>query len=712
MAMSIGDSIELNDTVSGSFKDINSSINVLINNIERINNTMNVTFNNTSIVNVMQNINVVNAELRETESRLEEIEEDSQKNAKSATNWSKVISKLGGVYNGLKDNVKKVLDLSDTTIKTKARLSLIADGSGVDELESKIMASAQRSRTSYQTTLDSILNLGNQASNAFKSNDEIVGFTELLNKSFVNSGTSAQGVEAVMAQITQAMADGTLEGEGFCSIMENVPMVADAIAEHMGVSKGELEELSSEGVITADIIKNSLFAICDDINSKFEQMPVTWEQLWVGFINNVTMFFDPIFVKLNELANSKFLQVFASGVVFALAMVSNLVVNVFNVIAKFAGFIANNWSWLQYVIYGVITALIVYNATMGIAWLTTLKSIASLIIKTICGFAEATSIFAMTVAQKGLNAALLACPISFIIIAVIALIAIIFAVCGAIAKFTGVANSAFGVICGVVAVAGAYIWNVFAGLINSIIQFLWTRFVEPWIGIIEWVLNVFNGGFDSFGGAVANLIGNIISWFLSLGKVVTKIIDAIFGTKWTDELNSLQDKVISWGKNENAITFSREAPNLMERIEYGQAWKAGAEFGDGISSKISGIFDFDGIEDGKTFDYDKIKNDYLFDEGNLNINGQEGDIGKNVGSIGEDTKEIAKNTQKTNELIELVKDNWEKKLIKEYTSKITNINYDFSKMNNTYNNAKDNFNPVKEVERYLRAKAAISTEGI
>ena len=120
----------------------------------------------------------------------------------------------------------------------------------------------------------------------------------------------------------------------------------------------------------------------------------------------------------------------------------------------------------------------------------------------------------------------------------------------------------------------ATIYNMFVGSVNAVIQFLWSYFVEPFIGIIEWILNVCNGGFDSFGGAVANLIGNVISWFLSLGKVVTKIIDAIFGTNWTDGLNALQDKVLSWGKNENSITLSREAPEL-QRMDATDAFSTG-----------------------------------------------------------------------------------------------------------------------------------------
>ena len=135
----------------------------------------------------------------------------------------------------------------------------------------------------------------------------------------------------------------------------------------------------------------------------------------------------------------------------------------------------------------------------------------------------------------------------------------------------------------------ALLINLVVGLINGIIQFLWTKFVEPFLGIIEWVLNAANGGFNTFGDMVANLIGQIISWFLSLGKVVTKIIDAIFGTDWTAGLESLQDKVLAWGKNEKAITISRDVPFELERMNMGDAWNIGVTAGQMVQNQISGL---------------------------------------------------------------------------------------------------------------------------
>ena len=269
--------------------------------------------------------------------------------------------------------------------------------------------------------------------------------------------------------------------------------------------------------------------------------------------------------------------------------------------------ISDNWSIIEPIMWGVIAVLSVYAGylalTNGIELISKGIKIASCVAAYAHAAAtgiEVTATAAATAAQYGFNTALLACPITWIIIAIIALIAVFYMVVAWINKIQNTSISATGIICAAFAFAGTVIWNTVIGILNAIIQSAWSTFVEPFLGIIEWVLNATNGGFDSFGGAVANLIGQIISWFLSLGKVVTQIIDAIFGTDWTTGLSSLQDSVISWGKSNTAITIDRNAPELNGRIAYSDAINVGYQFGQGIDKKVSGVFDginnpFDGV---------------------------------------------------------------------------------------------------------------------
>lgn len=254
--------------------------------------------------------------------------------------------------------------------------------------------------------------------------------------------------------------------------------------------------------------------------------------------------------------------------------------------------ISDNWSIIEPIMWGVIAVLSVYAGylalTNGIELISKGIKIASCVAAYAHAAAtgiEVTATAAATAAQYGFNTALLACPITWIIIAIIALIAVFYMVVAWINKIQNTSISATGIICAAFAFAGTVIWNTVIGILNAIIQSAWSTFVEPFLGIIEWVLNATNGGFDSFGGAVANLIGQIISWFLSLGKVVTQIIDAIFGTDWTSGLSSLQDSVISWGKSNTAITIDRNAPELNGRIAYSDAINVGYQFGQGIDKK-------------------------------------------------------------------------------------------------------------------------------
>lgn len=524
----------------------------------------------------------------------------------------KIAVAVGGVT-----GITKALNLSDELSSTKARLNLIVDdGGSVGELEQKIMASAQRSRAAYFDTASAIASMGANAKSAFSSNDELVAFMEQINKQFVIGGASAQGQSAAMLQLTQAMGAGALRGEELNSILENAPGIARAIEQYMGVAEGSIKQYAEQGLITAEVVKNAMFAAADETNAKFESMPMTWGQIWTSMKNQALSMFSPILTKINEIGNSTRFQQVTTGLINGLAAVANVASYLLDILISVASVFVDNWSIIQPIVLGIAAAMLLYNgyliannaitaisnAQKGIAAVKAYAAAAATTTLTASEKAEAMAKASATAAQYGFNAALLACPITWILLIIIAVIAAIYGIVAAINKLTGSTISATGIICGAVAVAGAFIINLVVGLLNGIMQLLWTIFVEPFLGIIEWILNVCNGGFDSFGGAVANLIGNIISWFLSLGKVVTKIIDAIFGTNWTAGLESLQNTVTSWGKNENSITLDRSAPTIDYRMEYSGAWDSGYSFGEGIADSVSGMFDASGLDAMGAFD--------------------------------------------------------------------------------------------------------------
>ena len=535
----------------------------------------------------------------------------------SANGLLSTIKKIAVAAGGIA-GINKVLNISDELASTKARLNLLVDdGGSVDVLEQKIMASAQRSRSAYFDTASAVAKLGLNAGNAFNGDmDQVIAFMEQVNKQFVIGGATAQEQSNAMIQLTQAMAAGALRGEELNSILDGAPGIARAIEKYMGIAEGSIKTVAQEGKVTAEVVKNAMFAMADETNAKFDSMPKTWAQIWVDMKNQALSMFAPILTKINQLGNSAKFQKVTTGLINGLAAVANVASSALDILIAVASVFVDNWGIIQPLVLGIAAAMLLYNgylitnnaitaisnAQKGIAAVKAYKAAVANTTLAATEKAEAMAKASATAAQYGFNAALLACPLTWILLIIIAVIAAIYMIVAAINKLTGSTISATGIICGVVAVAGAFVLNCAIGVLNAIIQAIWTIFVAPFLGIVEWILNVCNGGFNSFGDAVANLIGQIIGWFLNLGKVVTTIIDAIFGTDWTAGLESLQSAVTSWGKNENAITLDKNAPTIDYRATYSGAWDAGYDFGQGIDDKIGGMFDASGLDSMGAFD--------------------------------------------------------------------------------------------------------------
>lgn len=535
----------------------------------------------------------------------------------SANGLLSTIKKVAIAAGGIA-GINKVLNISDELASTKARLNLLVDdGGSVDVLEQKIMASAQRSRSAYFDTASAVAKLGLNAGNAFNGDmDQVIAFMEQVNKQFVIGGATAQEQSNAMIQLTQAMAAGALRGEELNSILDGAPGIARAIEKYMGIAEGSIKTVAQEGKVTAEVVKNAMFAMADETNAKFDSMPKTWAQIWVDMKNQALSMFAPILTKINQLGNSAKFQKVTTGLINGLAAVANVASSALDILIAIASVFVDNWGIIQPLVLGIAAAMLLYNgyliannaitainnAQKGLAAVQAYKAAVANTTLAATEKAEAMAKASATAAQYGFNAALLACPLTWILLIIIAVIAAIYMIVAAINKLTGSTISATGIICGVVAVAGAFVLNCAIGVLNAIIQAIWTIFVAPFLGIVEWILNVCNGGFNSFGDAVANLIGQIIGWFLNLGKVVTTIIDAIFGTDWTSGLESLQSAVTSWGKNENAITLDKNAPTIDYRATYSGAWDAGYDFGQGIDDKIGGMFDASGLDSMGAFD--------------------------------------------------------------------------------------------------------------
>lgn len=326
----------------------------------------------------------------------------------------KVALAVGGI-----SAIKGLLNLSDEMTNNKARLNLIVDdGGSVEALQNKIFVSAMNARASYQTTTDIITKLGLQAGKAFKGNDELIAFAEQLNKTFAISGTEATGIESTMYNLTQALSTGVLRGQDLNAVFSNAPQIVQNIADYLNVPIGKIRDMAADGKISAQVVKNAMLKAADETNAKFNKMPMTWNQVFTKMKNIAIKALDPVLNKINALANNQQVQemfnMFINGASLAAQAILNLIEGI---------------SWLLSVlepvapvILGLVGAYVGFNIVSMIAsGLLGMLSIAH----GIAGAAEmlhSGQTMAATAAQWGLNSALLACPITWIVILIMALI--------------------------------------------------------------------------------------------------------------------------------------------------------------------------------------------------------------------------------------------------------------------------------------------------
>ncbi|WP_099469456.1 tape measure protein [Konateibacter massiliensis] len=604
-------------------------------------------------------------------------------------------SALGGLVKKFAtlDNLKAVMDLSDTMVNNTARLDFMNDGlQTTEELNNMIFESAKRSRTSYLETANTVAELGARAKGAFSGNQEMVAFSEMLSKMYTVAGAGQQEAGAATAQLTDALSSGVVSGAQFEEIFATAPNIMQAVADYMNVPIDQLQNMADEGALTGEAVKEALLSTAnvESVNETFSAMPMTWAQVVTQIKDEALSAFQPILEKVNEIANSEQFQSMLTYLTNGLDILAAVAVEAFDLIGGVATLVYDNWYWLGPLVYGVVAALgVYYAATSGVKAVTMAVSAATK---------------AWGVAQGVLSTIMAMNPIVLIIFAIIALIAVVYAVVGVINHFAGTTLSAAGIIMGAFAAVGAFIFNAVIGVLNAVIQYIWTS-AEPIIGIIEWILNAANGGFNSFGGAVANLIGQIISWFLSLGKVVTKIIDAIFGTNWTEGLNALQDKVLGWGKNDTAITINRDAPTIDTRIDYGDAYNTGYKFGEGIDNKISGFFSKD------TDETDIFSNNsYDTYTGNSNAMDALQNIDNNTASGAESTDRIADAMEITEEDLKYLRDIAEREIIDRTVFK--SLNVDLGGVANTVNNMSDLDGIAEYLGDVISQTASASMEGV
>lgn len=299
------------------------------------------------------------------------------------------IKSLVGAYVGLQ-TVQKLVETSDQMTQINARLQLMTGSAeAAADAQDKIYQAAQRSRGAYMDMADMVAQLGTLAPDAFSSTDKLIAFAEQLQKQMAISGASGQSAQAAMVQLTQALASGTLRGDELNSVLEQTPMIAKTIADYMGVTTGQMREMASEGAITADVVKNAMLSAAEETNAAFEQMPLTWSQVWTMGSNMALQAMQPVLDLISLAANNiDTLIPLVAGLTAAIAAytIAQTAANAaawLGVAANQAlvvSMLTNPFLWVAVAVGVAVAAIAVWVQSVGgvqVAWLTAVDVVLS-----------------------------------------------------------------------------------------------------------------------------------------------------------------------------------------------------------------------------------------------------------------------------------------------------------------------------------------------
>lgn len=697
---SIRSQMVLNDGISGVLRKINTALNTTLNAFEQVQRASG------NAVDTAQ-IQAARAALMEANREVDNMAEGYRRAAQQEEVLNRGLRNGASAADGMLGRVKSlvatlaagagikaILGMSDKMTSTSARLSfLVDDGGSVDALEQKIMASAQRSRAAYLDTASAIASMGANAGSAFSDNDELIAFMEQVNKQFVIGGATAEGQSAAMLQLTQAMAAGALRGEELNSILENAPGIARAIESYMGVAEGSIKQYAEQGLITSEVVKNALFSVADETNAKFESMPMTWAQVWTTMQNKALSIFDPILARINQVANSERFSTVTDGIISGLAGIAAVAGVVLDLLISGGALVVDNWSWISPIVWGLVAAFLAYNT---VALITNGINGAMALAEGVKAAALAMSTgatFAATAAQYGLNAALLACPITWIVVLVIALVAAFYAAVAAINHFAGTSLSATGLIMGAFAVAGAFLINLVLGVVNFVIGLG----VELY-NLIATFANFFANVFNDPVGAIINLFAGMFDFILGIVESAASLIDTVLGTDMSSAVagfrNTVATKVEEIVGDQVEVMEKLDASDYqIQRIEYGDAWAAGNDLGKGIEDAVGGLFDFDlgtGEDYGAGFTMD--------------------DIANNAALTAENTGATADALTASNEELAYLRDIAEREAINRFTT--AEVRIDMTGMTNRIEGSADLDGVISELTNGFTEALVTAAEGV
>ena len=661
------------DNANAELEQLRMQLNQAIqeqNSLNQAMQNMDVSAANDAYLRLSQTVGNTERYIRDNVDEQGRFNQEISAGTQQANELTNTIKRAVAAYVSIQ-TVGKALNISDELVQTTSRLNMMNDGvQTTAELVNMVYAAAQDARGSFSQMADVVARFGNNAKDAFSSSEEVVAFADLIQKQMTIAGASTQEAANAELQLSQALGSGVLRGDELNSIFEQAPNLIQNIADYLDVPIGKIREMAADGELSADVVKAAIFSAADDINSKFNEMPMTWGQMWQSMQNTALIAFQPVLQRLNDLANSEAFQTFIQGAIEAMATLANILLNVFDLAVSIGTFIGDNWSIIAPIVYGIVAALTAYIAISAIvAAINGVMAIAEGV-KAAAQMMATGATFAETAAQQGLNAALMACPLTWIIMLILALIVVIFAVCNAIAKMTGIANSGFGVITGGVNVViqffknlGLTVANIALGIGNAIAALasnMMTAFHNAICSVQSWFYNLLSTALSVIEGICSAL--NKLPFVEFDYSGISSAADD-YAAKASEAAGNKEDyQSISDAFNEGFTTFDAFQDGWAS-----DAFNAGAAWGDGIADKVSNfslsdVFGQTNIPN--VGDYTSGFNDAIANSG----------VGDSIGNIDDNTGKIKDSLDVTEEDLKYLRDIAEQESINRFTTAEVTIN--------------------------------------